>query len=147
MSSRSSHRDRVKKQALFRDDGGGGYTVTPTCVTASIDVRKDTEREHLFTNTSTVPCTVKHDLEECLQPIHCFLFVPIVLGVCFPIGNKECVRPSWSFAPPDSFASKNIIDWDPSSIVAYQALFLSNLSDLMPKDAIQGWANFFFVVW
>ena len=94
MSSRSSHRDRVKKQSLFRNDGGGRYTVTPTCVTASIDVRKDTEREHLFTNTSTIPCTVKHDLEECLQPKRCFLFVPIFLDLFFPKGNKECVRPS-----------------------------------------------------
>ena len=94
MPSRRSYRDRVKKQALFRDEGGGGYAVTPTCVTASIDVRKDTEREHLFTNTSTIPCTVKHDLEERLQPERCFLFVPVVLGLCFPKGNKERVRPS-----------------------------------------------------
>ena len=94
MSSRSSHCDRVKKQSLFRNVSGGRYTVTPTCLTVSIDVRKDTEREHLFTNTSTVPRTVEHDLEECLQPVRCFLFVPILLDLILSKGNKECVRPS-----------------------------------------------------
>ena len=59
MSSRSSHRDRIQKQSLFRNVSGGRYTVTLTGLTVPIDVGKDTKREHLFTNTSTIPCTDK----------------------------------------------------------------------------------------
>ena len=146
MSSRSSHRDRVKKQALFRDDGGGGYTVTPTCVTASIDVRKDTEREHLFTNASTIPRTEKHDLEERLQPEHCFLLVPIFLDSFFPTGNQVCMRPPQFFVPPNGFILKHIIDWDPSGIITWQTLRFGSLSDVMPKDAIQVRAYLILVV-
>ena len=94
MSSRSSHRDRIQNQSFLRDVSGGRYTVTLTGWTVPINVGKDTECEHLFTNTSAVPGTVEHDLEERLQPERSFLFVPIVLGLFFPKGNKECVRPS-----------------------------------------------------
>ena len=38
VSSWRSHRNRVKKQALFRDLSGNGYVVTLTCFAASIDV-------------------------------------------------------------------------------------------------------------
>ena len=100
MSSRSSHCDRIQKQSFLRDVSGGRYTVTLTGWTVPIDVGKDTKREHLFTNTSTIPRTVEHDLEECLQPEHCFLFVPIFLDPFFPLGNQECVRPLQSVVPP-----------------------------------------------
>ena len=117
MSSRSSHRDRIQKQSLFRNVSGGRYTVTPTGWTVPIDVGKDTKREHLFANTSTIPCTKEHDLEECLQSERCFLLVPIFLDPFFPIGNQECVRPPQSFAPPYGFVLKHIVDWDPSGII------------------------------
>jgi hypothetical protein len=89
VSSRSSHSNRVKKQALGRDEGGNRYVVTPTCLTVSIDVGIYPECQNLLTNTSSIPCTVKHDLEERLQPIGCFLFVPVVLCVGLSIGDKE----------------------------------------------------------
>ena len=89
----SSHRDRVKKQALGRDVSGNGYVVTPTSFAASIDVGIDPKCQDLLTNTTTVPCTVEHDSEERLQSECCFLLVPVVLGFGSPIGNKEGV---WS---------------------------------------------------
>ena len=138
MSSRSSHCDRIQKQSFLRDVSGGRYTVTLTGWTVPINVRKDTKREHLFTNTSTIPCTVEHDLEECLQSERCFLLVPIFLDPFFPMGNQECVRPPQSFAPPYGFILKHIVDWDPSGIITWQALRFGSSSDVMPKDAIQG---------
>ena len=145
MSSRSSHRDRIQKQSSLRDVSGGRYTVTLTGWTVPINVGKDTEREHLFTNTSAVPGTVEHDLEERLQPEHRFLFVSIFLDSFFPTGNQECMRPPQSFVPPDGFILKHIIDWDPSGIVTWQALRFRSSSDVMPKDAIQVRAHFILI--
>ena len=42
-----SHRNRVKKQALFRDLSGNGYVVTLTCFAASIDVRDRCQKQGL----------------------------------------------------------------------------------------------------
>ena len=91
MTSWRSYRDRVKKQALFRDVSGNGYVVTPTCFTVSIDVGIDAKCKDLFSNTTTIPCAVEHDSEERLHSIRCFLFVPIFLDVCLAIANKEGV--------------------------------------------------------
>ena len=146
MSRRSSHRDRIQNQSFLRDVSGGRYTVTLTGWTVPINVGEDTKREHLFTNTSAVPGTVEHDLEERLQPEHCFLLVPIFLDSFFPTGNQECMRPPQSFMPSNGFILKHIIDWDPSGIIAWQALRFGSSSDVMPKDAIQGRAHFVFIV-
>ena len=47
VSSWRSHRNRVKKQALFRDLSGNGYVVTLTCFAASIDVGIDANMQGL----------------------------------------------------------------------------------------------------
>ena len=137
-----SHRNRVKKQALFRDLSGNGYVVTLTCFAASIDVGIDAKCKDLFTNTTTVPCTVEHDSEECLQSKRCFLLVPVVLVVCLPIASKEGVWSSRSLTSPNSFTPEDIINWDPTSIVAHQALLLRSFSNLMSQNAVQCCADF-----
>ena len=122
MPSRRSHRDRVKKQALFRDDGGNGYVVTPARLAASIDVGIDTKGEDLLADTTTIPCTVKHDLEECVHPELGFLHVPILFSVSFSARNKKSVGCPVPFAPPNPFTFEDIANWHTTSIVAYQAL-------------------------
>ena len=122
MPSRRSHRDRVKKQALFRDDSGNGYVVTLTCFTVSIDVGIDAKGEDLFTNATAIPCAVEHDLEECLQPILGFLHVPILFSVSFSARNKKSVGCPVPFAPPNPFTFEDIANGHTTSIVAYQAL-------------------------
>ena len=141
-----SHRNRVKKQALFRDLSGNGYVVTLTCFAASIDVGIDAKCKDLFTNTTTVPCTVEHDSEECLQSECCFLLVPVVLIVRLPIASKEGVWSSRSLTSPNSFTPEDIINWDPTSIVAHQALLLRSFSNLMSQNAVQCCADFIFIL-
>ena len=79
-------------KALFGDLSGNGYVVTLSCLTVSVDVAVDAEGEDLFTNTASIPCTIKHDSEERLQTECCFLLIPIVLVVWSSTGNKEGVR-------------------------------------------------------
>ena len=60
--------------------------------------------------------------------------------------EQEGVWSSRSLTSPNSFTPEDIINWDPTSIVAHQALLLRSCSNLMSQNAVQCCADFIFIL-